>query len=210
MAHSIELENCIMKTRFAPLFALCLLTFSRNGLAQEAEATAVATPRPAILSGSSVGNPKIAPLTVSVELSGGARITGTLTDVVLLPVRTSFGEASVPFSEIAGVKLASADDSSTTVILKNGDSITGATDLKVVSVETEWGSAKINGSSILSILLLPDLKWNATNGLSGRRWSLVDSKQLANASQPGNNGTVSSAKPSVGSTQSVPSAPIRN
>ncbi len=141
-------------------------------VAQDGEATATAVRTPA------ASVTKMAPLTVTVELMGGQKITGTLTEVTLLPIRTAFGEASVPLSEVAGVKLATGEDTSTTIILKNGDSITGATDLKVVSVDTEWGSAKINGSSITSLLLLPDLKWNASIGLSGKRWSLVDGKSV--------------------------------
>ncbi len=139
------------------------------------EAVATATPTSSNLSSSS---PKLAPLTVIVELIGNTKITGTLTDVAQLPLKSAFGEASVPMAEIAGVKMASTDDTSTTVILKNGDSITGATDLKVITVDTEWGSAKINGSSIISMLMVPDLKWSATMGLNGKRWSLVDAKTV--------------------------------
>lgn len=164
------------------LFVVACLAGSVS-LAQDQEATAIVTPRsisPQSGTNPNAGGSKLPPLSVTVELMGGSKIVGTLVDVVQLPMKTSFGEASVPLAEVAGVKFASADDSSTTVILKNGDSITGATDLKVISVDTEWGSAKINATSIASILLLPDLRWNASNGLSGRRWSLVDAKQ-ANA-----------------------------
>ena len=136
--------------------------------AQEATATVVRVP--------AASATKMGPLTVTVELIGGQRITGALTEATKLPIRTVFGAAEPDYSEIAGVKLASAEDTSTTVIFKNGDSVTGATDLKTVSVDTEWGSAKINGSSIASILFLPDLKWTSSMGMSGKRWSLVDSK----------------------------------
>ena len=161
----------------------------------EATATVVRTPAASVT--------KMAPLTVTVELIGGQKITGTLTEVTMLPIRTAFGEASVPLTEVAGVKLATAEDTSTTVIMKNGDSITGATDLKTVSVDTEWGSAKINGSSITSLLLLPDLKWNASIGLSGKRWSLVDGKTTAQPGQPG------LSQPGVPSNRVLPSGTSR-
>jgi hypothetical protein len=159
-----------MKLSYCLAFPVILLAMATFVRAQEPEATSVPVRVPA----ASVS--KMGPLTVTVELMGGQKITGTLTDVAELPIKAAFGSASVPLSEVAGVKMAAADDSSTTVIMKNGDSITGATDLKIVTVDTEWGTAKINGSSIISLLLLPDLKWNATMGLNGRRWSLVDSK----------------------------------
>jgi len=55
---------------------------------------------------------------------------------------------------------------------------------KSLSVDTEWGIASIKGSSIVSILFLPDLKWNATIGSNGKRWMLVDSKSTPTASGP--------------------------
>ena len=155
--------------------------------AQEATATAVRVPANA--------STKIGP-TVTVDMLGGQKIIGTWTDINELPFRGAVGDVKVQLSQVAGIKLASPDDPSTTIIYKNGDSITGATELQSVSVDTEWGSAKINASSIISLVLLPDLKWNAAIGLNGKRWSLVDSKsqqgsvvpqgssQPTNASQP--------------------------
>lgn len=165
--------------------------------AQETEAIAVpvipqATPADALSTTSaSPLKPatKLSPITVTVDLIGGAKMTGAVTDVTSLPIRTAFGEASVPIAEVAGVRFASSEDASTTIILKNGDSITGATDLKLLTVETEWGTAKINGSAIGSILLIPDLKWTASIGLNGRRWSLVDSKTATPPAGLSNSGT---------------------
>ena len=157
-------------------FFVALAGLNSVGDAQEKEAIATAVKSPA------ASIPKSGPLTVTVEMIGGQKISGTLTEVTMLPIRTGFGAVEVPLAQVAGVKLASAEDPSTTVIMKDGDSITGATDLKSILVDTEWGSAKINGSAITSMLLLPDLKWTASIGLSGKRWSLVDSKA---APQPG-------------------------
>lgn len=158
-------------------FLLCALVAAGTNCSllvaqvKEATATATAVRTPA------VSIPKMGPLTVTVEMLGGQKITGTLTEITELPIRSSFGEVKVPLSQVAGVKLASADDPSTTIILKNGDSVTGATDLQSVSVDTEWGSAKINGSSITSLLLLPDYKWTSASGIGGsKRWSLQDIK----------------------------------
>ena len=142
-------------------------------IAQDKEAVATATsPRASAASISKTGL-----LTVTVDMLGGQKLTGTLTEITELPIRSSFGEVKVPLSQVAGVKLASADDPSTTIVLKNGDSVTGATDLQTVSIDTEWGSAKINGSSITSLLLLPDYKWTSAPGIDGsKRWSLLNVK----------------------------------
>jgi len=167
--------------------------------AQEATATVVRVPAATAT--------KMGPLTVTVELIGGQKITGALTDSTKLPIRTVFGEAEPDYSEIAGVKLASAEDTSTTVIFKNGDSVTGATDLKTVSVDTEWGSAKINGSSIASILFLPDMKWTSSMGMSGKRWSLVDSKSMPGP--PGQPVLPSSVPPNASGARPTFSSPIK-
>ena len=89
-----------------------------------------------------------------------------------------FGEAQIPLSEIAGVRFATGDETSTTVVMLNGDSITGATDTKFITVETEWGTAKINGSSLVSMLFVPGLQWESSHGLNGKRWSLVEAKPI--------------------------------
>lgn len=159
-------------------FAGALSASNLSVLAQEATATATAVRVPA------ASVPKMGPLTVTVDMLGGQKITGTWTDITELPFKGAVGEVKVLLSQIAGIKLASADDPSTTIVFKNGDTITGATDLQSVSVDTEWGSAKINGSSITSLVLLPDLKWNASVGLNGKRWSLVDSKNQQGVTLP--------------------------
>ena len=118
----------------------------------------------------------IRPLTVATELVGETKITGTLVDSTALQMKTSFGEAQIPLTEIAGVRFATGDETSTTVVMLNGDSITGATDTKFLTVETEWGTAKINGSSLVSMLFVPGLQWESSNGLNGKRWALVEAK----------------------------------
>jgi hypothetical protein len=145
------------------------------------------------------------PLSVLVDLLSGTRIEGTLTDKNSLDMQTSFGSAEIPLSEVAGVKFASADDSSTTVVMLNGDSITGATDIKLITVETEWGIAQINGPNITSIMFVPNLAWNPESGLSGKRWKLLNTKAAPAA--PGTPGAVDSrgqAAPAQGTTFAPP------
>lgn len=150
------------------------LAMSMVAHAQEPVAEAKPTAEAVAVAKSS--DSKSRPLTLTVDLSSGTKITGTLTDTTNLPLKTAFGEVTVPLSEVAGIRFASKEDTSTTIVLLNGDSITGATDIEMITVDTEWGTAKINGSAITSLLFVPDLKWNATQGLNGRRWLLVDGK----------------------------------
>jgi hypothetical protein len=121
------------------------------------------------------------PLSVSVTLLSETVLAGTLTDTRELVMKTSFGDATIPLSEVAGIRLASSDDAMTTVVMLNGDAITGATDIRQLIVETEWGTATINGTSVASVMFVPGLSWNSMAGLNGKRWTLVDAKKAAAA-----------------------------
>ncbi len=148
--------------------------------------------------------PKIRPLTVNIELLSQASIAGTMTEANQIDIKTAFGVATIPMSEIAGIRLATAQDASTTIVMLNGDSITGATDIKQITIDTEWGSARINGSAIQAILFVPDLKWVNSNSINGRRWFLVDAKQ-ATANSPGTSPNPSSTGGNSVSGQPTPS-----
>lgn len=118
--------------------------------------------------------PKVRPLTVAAGLVDEAVITGTLIDSTAIGIKTAFGEASIPLSEVAGIRFPAAEDSSTTIVMLNGDSITGVTDLKYANVETTWGSAKINGQNIATMLFVPGLRWESIDALGGKRWTLIE------------------------------------
>lgn len=143
--------------------------------------------------------PTVRPLTVSATLTDRSIITGTLLDSTSISIRTAFGVASLPLSEVAGIRFPAADDTSTTVVMLNGDSITGATDLKFISVETTWGSAKINGQSISNMLFVPGLAWDATEGLGGRRWVLKE-KTAPSAQQQNPVQTAGGTRPAPATT----------
>ncbi|TWU22986.1 hypothetical protein Pla52o_25200 [Novipirellula galeiformis] len=170
--------------------ALSLPSVADEEVSKEAVAKAevVAKPAPAAKP-AAVAKPvetnTVRPLSVSVDLMSKTVIQGTLTDTTQLDMQTSFGVANIPLSEVAGIRFASASDASTTVVMLNGDSITGATDVKLVTVETEWGIATINGSSIGSILFVPGVDWNPQSGLNGKRWNLANEpKEPAAAKTP--------------------------
>lgn len=158
----------------AVLSLTLLLQFTTGAFAQdEAIAEAVAeTEMPAQADANPIR--KARPLTVAASLVDNSVITGTLIDSTAITMKTAFGEASIPLSEVAGIRFPAKDDSSTTVVMLNGDSITGATDLKFANVETTWGSAKINGQNISAMLFVPGLRWEPTQSLAGKRWNLIE------------------------------------
>jgi hypothetical protein len=215
-----------MKSKFASRAAIATLAFACAGVpvfgqevAPIAKAEPVARAQPVLKAQPSASEAAkenvgakpaaVRPLSIDVELLSGTRIEGTLTDKNSLEMQTSFGSAEIPLSEVAGIKFASAEDSSTTVVMLNGDSITGATDIKMITVETEWGVAEINGPNITSILFVPNLAWNPESGLNGKRWKLLNTKpeaKAANTTGTQNQGfdNVIQGNPSNGNTFSPP------
>jgi len=158
-----------------PLVAVLALIASVIVLAAEARgaepvATAEAVP-------STEATPKlpitVSPLSATVSLTNGTNLAGALVSSTELKMKSSFGEVSIPLSEVAGIKMASDGNATTTVVLHNGDSVTGATQLDIMELQTEWGKAEINCPSIVSILFAQDLQWASDEGVAGTRWRLT-------------------------------------
>lgn len=164
--------------------ALGLIVMSANqAFSQDEEiavAEAVGEPVAEATADEATPSSRLRPLTVSATLNDEFVITGTLIDSTSIAIKTAFGEASIPLSEVAGIRFPGGDDTSTTIVMMNGDSITGATDLQYANVETTWGSAKINGPNVRHLLFVPGLVWQAKDGLSGKRWGLVEKAKASN------------------------------
>jgi hypothetical protein len=159
------------------LLAAAVTTLSLTSHASAQDEAAEKKAEPAKPVARAVAQPAtVRPLSVNINLLGKTEIAGTLTDATAVEMRTAFGIANIPLSEVAGIRFASADNASTTVVMLNGDSITGATDIKLMTVETEWGVATINGQNISSVLFVPGLQWNPQSGLNGKRWNLASTK----------------------------------
>lgn len=162
------------------MFALSLIVLNTAYLSAQEESIVKAKPVEETPKAQPATDDKgLRPLSVSVELIGGTKITGTLTDTTSIEMKTSFGAASIPLTETAGIRFASAENATTTIVMLNGDSVTGAMDVKQITVETEWGSASINGQAITSILLVPGVSWAAQEGLNGKRWYLASEEKAA-------------------------------
>jgi len=197
---------------------LCLLCLTNLVMAQD-EAIAEAIAEPAAVAAANAGlanatpdKPQPRPLTISVGLLDDTRLTGTLIDSNTIAIKTAFGEASIPLSEVAGIRFPASDDTSTTIVMLNGDSITGATDLKHVNIETVWGSAKINGANIGTLLFVPGLAWTSNEVLGGKRWSLVESvtQPATSAAASLGNAPASNSGIRVGNPQPLQPPPLPN
>jgi len=200
----------VLLCRLSLAFCLGLICIPSHVTAQD-EVLAEAVAEPAAAAGSELASatpdkPQPRPLTVSVGLLDDTRLTGTLIDSNTIAIKTAFGEAAIPLSEVAGIRFPASEDTGTTIVMLNGDSITGATDLKFVSIETVWGSAKINGANIGSLLFVPGLAWTNNEVLGGKRWSLVESaaQPASPPTAPGLSAPQLNSPIRVGNPQPVP------
>jgi hypothetical protein len=116
---------------------------------------------------------KLQPQSVTLTLLDGMKLSGELSEVDQWSMKTSFGTTNLPLSTVAGVRMAQEGNAMTTVVLHNGDNLTGAVQLDQVVIQTEWGRAEVNGNHVASILFTPGLKWASETGLNGMRWKLV-------------------------------------
>jgi hypothetical protein len=131
---------------------------------------------------------KLQPQSVTVALIDGTKLSGELTEVDQWNMKTSFGTTNLPLSTVAGIRMAQEGNAMTTVVLHNGDNLTGAVQIDLVVIQTEWGRAEIQGNHVASILFTPGLKWINEAGLNGMRWKLVTDeppRPAPAAGQPG-------------------------
>jgi len=139
--------------------------------------------------------PKLQPQSVTIAMINGNTMTGTLSEADQWTMKTSLGTTTLPLSAVAGIKMAQEGNATTTVVLHNGDSITGAVQIDHVAIQTDWGRAEIFGTHVASILFTPGLKWSSEPGLNGTRWKLVadESRTSTTAAAP----AASSATPAA-------------
>src|SRR6478736_2285793 len=185
--------------RIGTLVSLSLILSALTGVspAQDTTPTAVPTAVPVSATpttssssstsrSSTVISRKLQPQSVTISLLDGMKLQGELTEVDQWSMKTSFGTTNLPLSTVAGMRMAQEGSAMTTVVLHNGDNLTGAVQLDQVVIQTEWGRAEINGNHIASILFTPGLKWSSETGLNGMRWKLVaDEPGRATPAAPG-------------------------
>jgi sRNA-binding regulator protein Hfq len=184
------------------LFSLVSVLHAQDGLVP-AVPTAVAVPAKTIPSVSTTAPRssgtiarKLQPQSVTVVLLNGMKLSGELTEVDQWNMKTSFGTTNLPLSTVAGMRMAQEGNAITTVVLHNGDNLTGAVQLDQVVIQTEWGRAEINGNHVASILFTPGLKWTSETGLNGMRWKLVtDEPPRAAPAAPGQPGQPGQPRP---------------
>jgi hypothetical protein len=113
-----------------------------------------------------------------IELRSGLTLEGHLQSAHI-PCRTVFGEASLPLGTIRGIRMSEEltsveggepQPTGATMILSNGDSLTGVPQLEVFQIQTEWGVAIVKLSHLKSLVLTDEkVTWEEAEG----RWRLT-------------------------------------
>ncbi len=123
-----------------------------------------------------------------VNLSQDRELTGILVEMQDMKVTTSFGEVSIPFEKIDGIKLhANANDASV-IAFKNGDLITGKVVLDQVKLKTDWGAAHVNTTQIDSMTTLENAKFFSDNSNGKRKWRFSKATDVGTPTQATNFG----------------------
>lgn len=119
------------------------------------------------------------PLQVTMEMASetNAQLKGRLLEMTELSVETAFGTATIPLHAVVGMRLPQKDSPMTTVLLTNGDSVTGTTELGKLFVHTDWGKAEVDAANVISIVFKEGLTWTLESRLNGERWTLVEQQQ---------------------------------
>lgn len=116
---------------------------------------------------------------VFIRLSDTKRMAGKVEGLNEFKLKTSFGEVTVPMSEIAGIKFHTSSDDKAVVILNNGDSLTGIPTVPAVELTTDWGKADIEPEFIQSLTSTSGAKFRQQNTDFGVRWTLNTGNSLA-------------------------------
>lgn len=110
---------------------------------------------------------------MKMSLRRNLTFEGSPIDLETIKMSTLFGEVTLPLHTILGIHFAQGPNEQTTVVGLNGDALTGDIQLSELKFVSDWGEAKVNVSSLVSIVFRSDLAWSQTNTPNGPRWQLV-------------------------------------
>ena len=126
----------------------------------------------------------IAASTMKIKLRGDMELSGTPMDMEFITVNSLFGQAKLPIHTVAGVRFAQKADEQTTIVLQNGDVITGELGMDNLKIVSEWGEATVNIPHIETIVFRSDLAWTPVTTGGGTRWRLTKITSGNNVGNP--------------------------
>ena len=110
---------------------------------------------------------------MKMTLQNKLELSGTPVDLEAIEMSSLFGVAKIPLHTIAGIRFAQGAAEQTTVVLLNGDALTGDVNLADIQFVSDWGEAKVNVASLVSVVFRDDLAWSGVATPNGKRWRLT-------------------------------------
>jgi hypothetical protein len=110
---------------------------------------------------------------MKMKLKKGLELKGSPVDLEEINVNTLFGAVDIPIHTIAGIRFAQDANEQSTIVLLNGDAITGDITMSGFDFVSSWGKASVNVGNLVSIVFRDDLAWSGVNTPNGRRWRLT-------------------------------------
>ena len=110
---------------------------------------------------------------MKMSLKKGLELKGSPVDLDSIKMNTLFGAVDIPLHTIAGIRFAQGAEEQSTVVLLNGDAITGDITISDFNFVSSWGKASVNVGNLVSITFREDLAWSGVNTPNGRRWRLT-------------------------------------
>ena len=154
----------------AMIFAVALLT-ANVGFAQDDDKNEDTPPAPII--GGNTSAAKVATSgRVKIQLKEGMVLEGSPVGIESIQMASLFGEAKIPLHTIAGIRFSQKATEQSTVVLLNGDALTGELAMTELKCIADWGQAAVNVGHIVSVVFRPDLTWSSVPTPSGDRWQL--------------------------------------
>ena len=119
---------------------------------------------------------------MNLKLKKGLDLKGTPLELESVKMTSIIGEIDIPLHTIAGIKFPNKSGEPHTVVLHNGDSLTGDVQLNAVKIVSPWGEASVNASELSHIVFGDSLRWTNDTSSGNGRWRL--SRVTAPAAQP--------------------------
>lgn len=140
---------------------------------------------------------------MNLKLKKGLDLKGTPLELESIKMTSIIGEIDIPLHTIAGVKFPEKTGEPHTVVLHNGDSLTGDVQLNAVKIVSAWGEASVNSSELTHLVFGDDLRWTKDTSSNNGRWRL----SRVTTPPPGTRST-SAARPTT-TSQTQGAAPAR-
>ena len=122
---------------------------------------------------------------MSLKLKKGLDLKGTPLELESVKMTSIIGEIDIPLHTIAGIKFPEKSGNSHTVVLHNGDSLTGDVQLSTVKIVSPWGEASVNASELTYLVFGDDLRWTNDTSTGTGRWRLSRAAATPPTPRPG-------------------------